>query len=177
MYAYVRVCTCTYWHVLVCTLMKFVHTSMYQCILVCTSIYQYVPVHTSTYNCVPVRTSTSLSMAALFCGRHDMVQGSTDDIMKCHDIVHTAKILRHMWKAILGSRDKVRLICSLSYMMRKYLRCRIRCRIRHRMRYYIRHRMRYRIRHHIRHCMLYYIRHRMRYRIRHRIIMNHAVSP
>ncbi len=29
-----------------------------------------------------------------------------------------AKILRHMWKARLGSRDKVLLICSLSDMMR-----------------------------------------------------------
>jgi hypothetical protein len=92
-YAYVRVCTCTYWHVLVCTLMKFVHTSMYQYILVCTSIYQYVQVHTSIYWYVPVRTSTSLSLAALFCGRHDLVQGSTASIMKCHDIVHTDRYL------------------------------------------------------------------------------------
>jgi hypothetical protein len=65
-----------YWYILVCT-------------STCTSTYQYVPVHTSTYDYIQVRTSTSLSMAALFCGRHDMVQGSTDHIMKFHDIVHT----------------------------------------------------------------------------------------
>jgi hypothetical protein len=75
MYAYVPVCTCTYWHVLD--------------ILVCTSTYQYILVHTSTYEYVSVQTSTSFSIAALFCGRHDMVQGSTDNIMKCHDIAHT----------------------------------------------------------------------------------------
>ena len=72
MYAYVPVCTCTYWYVLVCT-----------------SLYQYVPVHTSIYWYVQVRTCTYLSLAALFCGRHDMVQGSTAPVMKCHDIVHT----------------------------------------------------------------------------------------
>ena len=82
MYTYVLVHTGMYWSVCWCT-------STYWYILVCTSIYQYVPVHTSIYWYVPVRTSTSLSLAALFCGLHDMVQGSTDHIMKCHDIVHT----------------------------------------------------------------------------------------
>jgi hypothetical protein len=92
MYAYAPVCTCTYWHVLVCTLMNsyiLVCTSTYWYILVCTSTNKYILVHTSTYEYVLVRTSTSFSIAALFRGRHDMVQGSTDDIMKCHDIVHT----------------------------------------------------------------------------------------
>ncbi len=35
-----------------------------------------------------------------------------------HAQKRAAKILRHMWKARLGSRDKVLLICSLSDMMR-----------------------------------------------------------
>jgi hypothetical protein len=94
MYTYVLVHTGMYWSVRWCT-------STYWYILVCTSIYQYVPVHTSIYWYVPVRTSTSLSLAALFCGRHDMVQGSTDHIMKCHDIVHTDR-----YRLILTCTDK-----------------------------------------------------------------------
>ena len=79
MYTYVLVHTGMYWSVRWCT-------STYWYILVCTSIYQYVPVHTSIYWYVPVRTSTSLSLAALFCGRHDMVQGSTDHIRPYHQM-------------------------------------------------------------------------------------------
>ena len=78
-----------------------VHTSIYKYILVHTCMYQYVPVHTSIYWYVPVRTSTSLALAAFFCGRHDMVQGSTDHIMKCHDIVHTDR-----YRLILTCTDK-----------------------------------------------------------------------
>ena len=65
MYTYVLVHTGMYWSVRWCT-------STYCYILVCTSIYQYV-----------------------FCGCHDMVQGSTAPIMKCHDIVHTDRY-RHI---------------------------------------------------------------------------------
>ena len=47
-----------------------------------------------------------------------------------------ANFLRYRWKAILGASNNVRLICSHSDMLRKYLH-RIRHRIRHRMLYIV----------------------------------------
>ncbi len=47
-----------------------------------------------------------------------------------------ANFLRHRWNAILGAGDNVRLICSHSDMLRKYLH-RIRHRIRHRILYIV----------------------------------------
>ena len=58
MYAYVRVCTCSYLYVLVCTWMKKVHAGMYWYILVCTGTYKYIPVHTSMNQYVLVHLST-----------------------------------------------------------------------------------------------------------------------
>jgi len=67
MYAYVPVCTCTYWHVQVCTLMKFVHNSMYLYVLVHTSMYKYMRVHTRTYCSLPFlkKVQTDLEPAIL----------------------------------------------------------------------------------------------------------------
>ena len=50
------------------------------------STYQYKPVHTCTYEYVLVRTSTWVSMAALLCGRHDLVQGSTSSAVPYHEM-------------------------------------------------------------------------------------------
>ena len=47
-----------------------------------------------------------------------------------------ANFLRHRWNAILGAADNVRLICSHSDMLTKYLH-RIRHRIRHRILYIV----------------------------------------
>ncbi len=77
MYLYVLVHTGMYWSVRWWNSYILGCTSTYRYILVCTSTYQYILVHTSTYEYVLVRTSTSFSIAALFCGRNDMVQGST----------------------------------------------------------------------------------------------------
>ncbi len=101
---YVRVCTCMNLYILACTGLYVNEIRTYQYILVCTGTYSYVLVHTSTYWNVLVRTSTSISMAALFCGRHDMVQGSTYHIMKCHDIVHTD---RYRLKPICTNQGQV----------------------------------------------------------------------
>jgi hypothetical protein len=141
MYAYVPVCTCTYWHVLVCTLMNsyiLVCTSTYWYILVCTSTYQYILVHTSTYKYVSVRTSTSFSIAALFCGRHDMVQGSTyhytpyDEmswystywqIPTCTDIRQVYRILREMavYWLILTKNEYILVRTSVQVSTRPFL--------------------------------------------------------
>ena len=72
MYAYVHVCTCTYWHVLVCTL-------MYQYILVYTGMYWYVLVHHCLWQPYFVGAMTW----------YKGVQTISDHIIKCHDIVYT----------------------------------------------------------------------------------------
>ena len=77
-YMFILVGTSTYKSVLVCTVLNPVSTLI--------STYQYIPVHNSTYKYVPVHTSTWVSMAALFCGRHDMVQGSTSSAVPYHEM-------------------------------------------------------------------------------------------
>ena len=93
--------------------------AMYQCThqseecTVNTSTYQYILVHTSTYQYVLVHATN------LFCGRHDMVQGSTSSavpydemswystdrhILACNEKRQVYRILREMtlyWPVLL----------------------------------------------------------------------------
>ena len=75
---YVRVCTRMYLYILACTGLYVDEIQTYWYVLVCTGTYWYVLVHTIIYN---VHTSTYkyilVPCADLFCGCHDMVQGST----------------------------------------------------------------------------------------------------
>ena len=72
------VCT-FFWHVLVCMLMNFVRTSMYQYIQVYTGMYQYVLVHHCLWQLYFVGAMTW----------YKGVQTISDHIIKCHDIVQT----------------------------------------------------------------------------------------
>ena len=82
-----------YWYVLICTLIKVIHTGMYWYILVCTSTYhniqctyQYIQVYTSTYWYVLVHVLTYFVGAMTW---YRGVQHQLFHMMKCHNIVQT----------------------------------------------------------------------------------------
>ena len=83
-----------YLYILICTLIKVIHTGMYWYILICTSTYhdiqctyQYIQVYASTYWLVH-----ALAVLTYFVGVMTWYSGvhhQLSHIMKCHDIVQT----------------------------------------------------------------------------------------